>query len=498
MQQTLSNLREMTPNKTHYVFTGLISIVSALATLLLIALLNGAAISTRPNTFFLSIANLVLALSVLWRGSHRKGSEALEIVYLITVMYILNYPLRALFILVWPDATLLPRAWPGDQVMAFALGLSLVGMLFFYLGYFWNASAHLLSFMPQIPFRWTSKHLSGKILLLYLIGLLALIVLFSEGSGLRFQWYTDRSNALDYMWLLLGGLRLYALFLAWTRQEKAIAGRILAYGLLASEISLGLFLGNKQAVLLALLAVLFAHHYVLRSRIYLIALIGGGIFLLILVPLIQTYRATYFDVLGFRPTPNLVDIAVVGRSWLDTTLDRPPGASILDTVKYVANRVSQLDSLTMVVSVVPSILDYQRGATLMNAVVGLVPRFLWPEKPVLNLGMFATEVIFGSRSVTNTPLTDIGEFYLNFGTFGVPIGMFLLGAFFRSVYVYTHRCNESSVFRALLYLAVLPQLLFAQTGVGGTLVALTRLFPLMLGVMWFLSLSPGHPLTRKK
>jgi hypothetical protein len=141
----------------------------------------------------------------------------------------------------------------------------------------------------------------------------------------------------------------------------------------------------------------------------------------------------------------------------------------------------------MLVRAVPGIVDYQRGATLTNAITGLVPRFLWPDKPVLNLGEFATQVIFQSQSVSNSPLTDVGEFYLNFGVAGVPIGMFFWGAFFRAVYAYSRRCSASTIFQALMYLAVFPTLLFAQTGIGSVFVALTRIIPFTMGVMWLLS-----------
>src|SRR5690606_20964410 len=67
---------------------------------------------------------------------------------------------------------------------------------------------------------------------------------------------------------------------------------------------------------------------------------------------------------------------------------------------------------------------------------GLVPRVIWPDKPDITIGQWITETyrIYGERIDSRIGPSWIGEFYLNFGTAGVLVGMFLLGALLRLVH----------------------------------------------------------------
>ncbi|MGH9545461.1 MAG: hypothetical protein ACRD23_09625 [Terriglobales bacterium] len=79
--------------------------------------------------------------------------------------------------------------------------------------------------------------------------------------------------------------------------------------------------------------------------------------------------------------------------------------------------------------------DFARGETLWGALLALVPRALWPEKPV-----FAGSGDLVSRYTgrhfaegTSVGVGQVLEFYINFGTVGVVLGFLLLGAIFTTV-----------------------------------------------------------------
>ena len=76
-----------------------------------------------------------------------------------------------------------------------------------------------------------------------------------------------------------------------------------------------------------------------------------------------------------------------------------------------------------------------QGRTLTAALVSIIPRALWPSKPQIAGGSaFVTEFtgmrFDGSTSVGGGP---VFEFYVNFGTSGVFLGMILMGAIIRFV-----------------------------------------------------------------
>lgn len=73
--------------------------------------------------------------------------------------------------------------------------------------------------------------------------------------------------------------------------------------------------------------------------------------------------------------------------------------------------------------------DYRYGATVLDAALALIPRAIWPDKPVQagsgNLVSDATGVPFAQG--TSVGVGQVLEFYFNFGTIGVVVGLFLWG-----------------------------------------------------------------------
>jgi hypothetical protein len=81
--------------------------------------------------------------------------------------------------------------------------------------------------------------------------------------------------------------------------------------------------------------------------------------------------------------------------------------------------------------------EFARGATLRDAVLSMVPRAMWPNKPVYagSGDLVATYTGFSYASGTSIGIGALMECYVNFGTAGVLIGFFIIGA----VIVYTDR-----------------------------------------------------------
>jgi len=73
--------------------------------------------------------------------------------------------------------------------------------------------------------------------------------------------------------------------------------------------------------------------------------------------------------------------------------------------------------------------NFARGDTLWDALLALIPRALWPEKPITagsgNLVSRYTGIDFASG--TSVGVGQVMEFYLNFGTPGVLIGFIIMG-----------------------------------------------------------------------
>ena len=73
--------------------------------------------------------------------------------------------------------------------------------------------------------------------------------------------------------------------------------------------------------------------------------------------------------------------------------------------------------------------EYARGATLQDAAIAIVPRILWPEKPVRAGGNALVTAYTGIpfAAGTSVGIGQVMEFYINFGTTSVIVGFLAFG-----------------------------------------------------------------------
>ena len=74
----------------------------------------------------------------------------------------------------------------------------------------------------------------------------------------------------------------------------------------------------------------------------------------------------------------------------------------------------------------------QLGSTMEDLYYAFIPRIIWQEKPPVSRGAWFTTYLrmagTEAEATTSTGMTAVGEWYWNFGTAGVAVGMFLTGA----------------------------------------------------------------------
>lgn len=98
------------------------------------------------------------------------------------------------------------------------------------------------------------------------------------------------------------------------------------------------------------------------------------------------------------------------------------------------DRSANLAQITNVVNLVEKN-GFYNGTASAPILTALIPRVLWPEKPLIQIGAwFALEIGAASRTTVglannSVNMTVAGELYLDFGWIGVVIGSLLFGAF---------------------------------------------------------------------
>jgi len=116
--------------------------------------------------------------------------------------------------------------------------------------------------------------------------------------------------------------------------------------------------------------------------------------------------------------------------------------------------------------------EFARGSTMVDAVEALMPRILWPDKPITagstNLVSNYTGMSFGEN--TSVGIGQVLEFYINFGEIGIVIGFLIFGVIVTVIdqIAIHHLMNGNWRGFTLWYL---PGLAFLQA--GGQLVEIT-------------------------
>jgi hypothetical protein len=142
-------------------------------------------------------------------------------------------------------------------------------------------------------------------------------------------------------------------------------------------------------------------------------------------------------------------------------------SSSVDTEQALIDAVSEvlvynrnfgdMQTTAHVINAVPVVLPLEHGRTMTAWLAAPIPRAVWPEKPLLQMGPILGAKIYGNER-SGVPPGFVAEMYWNFGAPGVLIGSLLLGlvlAYVREAFVPYVRGNPGL---ALFYMISLMRL----------------------------------------
>ena len=97
----------------------------------------------------------------------------------------------------------------------------------------------------------------------------------------------------------------------------------------------------------------------------------------------------------------------------------------------------------------PDQVDYLYGSSLMSVFLAVIPRQIWPDKPVVRIGYYVGQNIIQLDNQTGIPPGFIAEIYLNFGYWGIFPVFIVLGLVLAKLYNTVRR--EQNYVTTLLY-----------------------------------------------
>ena len=346
---------------------------------------------------------------------------------------------------------ILALGWSQPYFLAFVqnerfnLPLTLVyislGFLFLTIGFYFPYSKRIGTYVgDKLPeWDWEPNKLFLPGLFLLALGFLNTILAF----GLGIIGYQDvaESGVFDGLLFLVTFFWLEASFLLWLcifRSDKLNINHYLVIGiLLGTSLLKSAFQGNRGSlmqifVLIAFAFVMSGRKILLKHKILAVSLLTGAIVFGMI------YGTT------FRSIKNKSD-QVSAQDYAGMIMQTFERISEQDTLKVLqkgfaslAERIESVSSLAVVVSNYEKLHIYESGYGLDNnilkdSVTFLIPRFLWKDKPVATDPASYGDLYFNFSDNSFT-ITPVGDLLRNFGPWGIPIGMLILGFLLRIIY----------------------------------------------------------------
>jgi len=188
----------------------------------------------------------------------------------------------------------------------------------------------------------------------------------------------------------------------------------------------GFFQNSKGAILMPILSIAFLKYSIDRKLPYLGITLIFILYIFIVYPIVSSFRYVKQTFLSGIDNIELIKYYInylISGEWFDFHIgDSSAAINDLDRGLLYYFGVIIRDSGTYI--------DFMGAQTYYYALVGLIPRFIMPDKPFEAMGNIMAQryrVISDYDFVTNVSPTYMGEFYGSFGIFGLIFGMFLCG-----------------------------------------------------------------------
>lgn len=218
------------------------------------------------------------------------------------------------------------------------------------------------------------------------------------------------------------------LMLAWIRHRS-----LFALSLMLVNLVLGLLVGLLQASKTEVLIhpITMGLTWVVVHRSFPLRWVAAGVVgLMVLYPSVSFVRALQEE--GWTVQRAFANPVATLSSVSQNIATTDRGEWLATGLESTINRTDGLGVATVLIRDTPRISPFLHGESLMLFFYAFVPRVLWEDKPIIGLGQFITSTYGSGPQVrSNTAVTQIGDFYINFGTPGVVGGMVLLGLLMR-------------------------------------------------------------------
>jgi hypothetical protein len=317
------------------------------------------------------------------------------------------------------------------------------------------------AFGDRLPeWDWSSDEILRPALVLLAFGLANTALGFAYGF-LGYQ-KVEEIGTYDGLIFLLSLFWLQASFLLWLyifRAKKFAASHYLVLALLlGTAFTKSAFQGNRGSLIT--IFVMVACAYVCSGkRIGVKQTLAGGVIIIIALLVGMVYGTTFRGVKGTHAAMSMDQYAGVIGDTFSTISSQDMSANLGRGFGALADRLDSISPLAVIVSNYERLAPYEDEYGMSNniwneSVTFLVPRVLWPDKPVTIDPSKYGDLYFNFAD-NSFAMTPMGDLLRNFGPWGVPLGMIVLGFFLRMVYSAFRERRPFSFWRASMFFMLL-------------------------------------------
>ena len=270
---------------------------------------------------------------------------------------------------------------------------------------------------------------------------------------------------------------------------------------LACMVGLGsaLLSGMKSGVVELLVAVTLPYFYA-KGRIPTRLFVAGFALFVFFYPVNLAYRTVINH--GHLDTTSLTDVAgAMGTAVVGTWGNNSVADTLSSTGQQAKLRQADvLQDIGLIVRYTPNPFPYRMGtAYLQLPATVLIPRIVWPAKPVDNIGYVMTHDYVGlsayAAQFTSSAPTIWGDLYMNFGMAGVVFGMALLGLL--AGLLFSAIAPGLSPGRLLYYYVVFLILTNLEGDLNGTIQTIVEGLFVIWILNWLLGLNHGSMIPQR-
>lgn len=312
--------------------------------------------------------------------------------------------------------------------------------------------------MPVWNWRPNDIWLPGIVLMLCGVGFN--IIGFFQGL-LGFQ-RVDEFGAFDGLVFFLVILLTEGSLLLWlgifsTKEKTGVYFLIL--GLLIAIIPLKMGLqGSRGSLFSSIIPIALAYQYTgRRLKVKQTAILGGILLTAVFIGMV--YGTAFRNIKGSQERTDAGDYVGQIAETLDYLSKKETGKIIYDATLTLAERIDNLSALGVAVANYEKLAPFEESFGIKNNIANdlytsFIPRFVWPDKPLTTDARAYSDLYF-NFSENSFAATPFGDLLRNFGPFGVPLGLFIIGIYFRVIYVLLIETENPAVWKKAAYYILL-------------------------------------------